>query len=413
MVQLKGPTKLAVQRRGDAFTRVVARAVTATLDEAASSLSGTVNLNDLDHVPAMWSKRLTDDLVSHVADAWDEGAGITRTNQHRALLKIRVAADAAGFEIPQVTNPLATEYMANARNRLVHVGNDMWQSARSQLLQGMQAGETMPQIRDRIRDVAGFGTARAEVISRTEIAHAMNQGSLAQMGQLPVELNTSKEWIAVNDSRTRPEHADANGEKVPLNAIFSIGEDPGDAPNCRCTLGYDIEDEPAFVETATVPEDQAPPNLGLTTPIEGLRDDTAEAIEDYTMNSDSINNHLRAGGGTTLQIHAIDRLFSQSILLKNSTLYRGANLDPGIFKVGSIFQDKAFISTTTERQVAAGYGNTLFEIEARAGDRAASIRDATGLSVYDQGDREVLFPRNSKFEVVSVTDNVVRIRVAR
>jgi uncharacterized protein with gpF-like domain len=56
-----------------------------------------------------------------------------------------------------------------------------------------------------------------------------------------------KRWLATEDARTRPEHADADGQTVPAHAPFSVGGSamsyPGDpnAPadlvvNCRCTV---------------------------------------------------------------------------------------------------------------------------------------------------------------------------------
>ena len=64
-----------------------------------------------------------------------------------------------------------------------------------------------------------------------------------------------KEWLAAEDDRTRPTHADAGrGPPIGMDDTFRVGDSdlqfPGDPSgaaeeviNCRCTLGYIIDDE--------------------------------------------------------------------------------------------------------------------------------------------------------------------------
>jgi hypothetical protein len=44
-------------------------------------------------------------------------------------------------------------------------------------------------------------------------------------------------WMATEDERTRDDHEEVNGEKVGIDEAFSIGEEPGSQPNCRCAQG--------------------------------------------------------------------------------------------------------------------------------------------------------------------------------
>lgn len=84
---------------------------------------------------------------------------------------------------------------------------------------------------------------RAETIVRTESVRAMNASTSVLAQQVPYE--ATKEWIAIEDKRTRKAHTHAgvDGEVVDLDALFSNGlaypGDPaGDAEqviNCRCT----------------------------------------------------------------------------------------------------------------------------------------------------------------------------------
>lgn len=85
--------------------------------------------------------------------------------------------------------------------------------------------------------------SRAEMIARTEIMDAANEG-LAQSWEQAVEagLLTGREkkvWISTSNCCDECEELD--GEEVPLNEDFSAGDDPPLHPNCRCTMGLSGE----------------------------------------------------------------------------------------------------------------------------------------------------------------------------
>jgi hypothetical protein len=90
-----------------------------------------------------------------------------------------------------------------------------------------------------------FNRNRALMIARTESTTAANYG--AQLGGESADYETAKQWMAVEDSRTRPDHVDADGQVVAMDDTFVVGSVammyPGDvsAPanetiNCRCSL---------------------------------------------------------------------------------------------------------------------------------------------------------------------------------
>jgi hypothetical protein len=88
---------------------------------------------------------------------------------------------------------------------------------------------------------------RADMIARTETMDAANSG-LAQSWSQAADAgllsgNELKEWIATSGACDDCEYMD--GEQVPLDDDFSIGDDPPAHPNCRCTLGiaYDSGEE--------------------------------------------------------------------------------------------------------------------------------------------------------------------------
>lgn len=104
----------------------------------------------------------------------------------------------------------------------------------------------------RIDAMQNVWRTRGELIARTETNSAMNFGALQALRD---EGADSKTWLAtVPSPRTRPTHAAADGQTVPIDQPFSVGGNamqmPGDpsAPpsevcNCRCTvIGGDVLD---------------------------------------------------------------------------------------------------------------------------------------------------------------------------
>lgn len=89
---------------------------------------------------------------------------------------------------------------------------------------------------------------RARVIARTEIGSAQNAATLAiARDRAAAGEVIEKVWIALDDTRTRPTHHDADDQVQPLEAPFQVGQvrlmHPGD-PNgpkreiisCRCSM---------------------------------------------------------------------------------------------------------------------------------------------------------------------------------
>lgn len=100
------------------------------------------------------------------------------------------------------------------------------------------AGEGLDAAYDDILAAVG-DEARAEMIARTETMDAANEGlaegwDAAQEAGLLGE-DAKKVWIAT--SGACDDCDDVDGEEVPLDEDFSVGDDPPLHPNCRCTMG--------------------------------------------------------------------------------------------------------------------------------------------------------------------------------
>jgi len=94
-------------------------------------------------------------------------------------------------------------------------------------------------------DDPDFNRQRALVIARTETTTAANWG--AYLGGIDSDYEVGKQWLAVLDANTRPDHADASGQLVAMDDTFDVGSSqmqyPGDMSatanevvNCRCSL---------------------------------------------------------------------------------------------------------------------------------------------------------------------------------
>ena len=91
------------------------------------------------------------------------------------------------------------------------------------------------------------GKFNAERIARTEISTASNHGAF--IGAESTGLQLRKIWLTNMDGRERDSHAMANGQSVPMNEPFSVGNSklmhagdarglPEDVIMCRCVTIY-------------------------------------------------------------------------------------------------------------------------------------------------------------------------------
>ena len=98
-----------------------------------------------------------------------------------------------------------------------------------------------------------FTRARSATISRTE-THTASAFAVHEQAKQFNEPTLQKRWISNNDERTRPSHAQANGQQIGLDDDFTIGGkkmsyagDPkggaSEVINCRCVIAYLEEDD--------------------------------------------------------------------------------------------------------------------------------------------------------------------------
>jgi uncharacterized protein with gpF-like domain len=126
------------------------------------------------------------------------------------------------------------------------------------LTKGMQEGWSINDMMKELEKL-GINAYRAELIARTETTRAANQGAL--LGAVSTGLQTVKEWISVNDNRTRTlakdqfDHLNMDKVQVPVDDLFKVpgrkgdkemefpgdpAGGPGNTCNCRCTVGFEV-----------------------------------------------------------------------------------------------------------------------------------------------------------------------------
>lgn len=271
----------------------VLRAIRTFLQAARTALlaqPGRPSLAAFPH-PEAWVSALDEHMVEHLQ-------AVYRRAWRKAL--------AAVPEGRGLIDPYIERHLVTVADRLRKWPDGVFHDIRAELQAGISAGESVDQLRDRIgaaldidapsreiRDkLASLGRelvaadaeqarqVRAKVralradlteseqvwhwqarrIARTEATAAMNAATYDAadaMNRANPEPGVRKQWIATGDDRVRDAHARANGQVVPLNAMFTVGGHfmryPGDpaAPaslcvNCRCSMAIIPAGEPAM-----------------------------------------------------------------------------------------------------------------------------------------------------------------------
>ncbi|WP_284576804.1 phage minor head protein [Streptomyces sp. 2P-4] len=250
------------------FTRAVADALEETADEFARAVDGATELVaarfSVGRIARMWGARVSglvsrllgnvetaaeaaaDDVGTELPEGWDDLPGRHET----------------GRELP----PGIGQYVETTEHLLNAVGERLADVARRELAEGLDAGEDVDALRDRLRaafsrEGAHLGPGREHLIAQTESTRAWNTGTLAAGEALTgPDRPLVKQWLTRNDRKVRPDHARANGQIQLLDDPFTVGgvqmSAPGDptAPpaqvcNCRCRLGLATADRSAAYES--------------------------------------------------------------------------------------------------------------------------------------------------------------------
>lgn len=133
-----------------------------------------------------------------------------------------------------------------------------FKNIRSQVIQGILQGESIPKIAKRLAEVVPNRNQKQMVLhARTAMTAAQNGGRMERYSEAEeLGIKFKKVWLATLDGRTRDTHVDLDGQAVKPDEDFEVDGykisypgDPHAAPemtyNCRCTLVTELEDYPS------------------------------------------------------------------------------------------------------------------------------------------------------------------------
>lgn len=154
-----------------------------------------------------------------------------------------------------VTDADAAAYLNEVGNRLVRLPDEVYALIVRELESGHALGESIPDLSTRVQRVltatgSEYWPSRARTVARTETLGAVNAGAFAgavRDAETRGDLAPMKVWLATEDTRTRPTHTEADGQRTLLTSPFRVGgaqlQFPGDPRgpaneviNCRCTF---------------------------------------------------------------------------------------------------------------------------------------------------------------------------------
>ncbi len=149
-----------------------------------------------------------------------------------------------GIDFMDHEDPKAIDWAANRAAALISTDSDGGMLAdatrnmiRATVTQGLQAHQTLAELSDALQSAYAFSEQRAELIARTEVRNAREQG--AYHGAVGVGMQ-QKMWLLSNDEGVCP-ICEANAEQgyIPITKRFSSGDQaPLAHPRCRCVAAY-------------------------------------------------------------------------------------------------------------------------------------------------------------------------------
>jgi hypothetical protein len=198
-------------------------------------------------------QRPNPDAVWARVPAWREAVDLIVSGEIRKALSVAFRR-VLGAAYPWDQRVRATAYLAEVRNRLVRVPDEVFSLVAHQVATGVNLGEGIPELRARIDNILSTTASerwpnRATVIARTEAVGALNAGraeAFRVVAEEDPDTIYERLWLSTDDHRTRSTHEEADGQRVPLNSPFIVGGfelafpgDPSGPPQevIQCVIG--------------------------------------------------------------------------------------------------------------------------------------------------------------------------------
>ena len=169
--------------------------------------------------------------------------------------RIGIQAWSSATDVPPVSrHAFVVAYLADVRNLLVRIPDEVANLVFAEITDGTNAGETRDQIAARVDKILSYTGSerwpnRAKVIAQTEVNRAYGAATMAagveQARSTGRQL--TKRWDTKDDNRVRSPHRSVDGQTIPVWQPFYVEGvpmmfpgDPSAPPelviNCRCEL---------------------------------------------------------------------------------------------------------------------------------------------------------------------------------
>lgn len=236
------PARLDARLEAATVERSIREVVWAALSDWLVRLSRrVVRQDELPNLDAVWA----------MAPLWREAVDLIL--QGEILKAVGLAFEKLlGSDYRWTQRPFVTAYLAEVRNRLVRIPEEVYDLVAGEVARGVNLGESIPKLAARIDSVLSTTASerwpnRATVIARTETIGALNAGRADAFRVVAADSDDQlyTMWLATSDDRTRPDHREAEGQRVPVGTPFQVGGHelrfPGDPEGpanqtiqCRC-----------------------------------------------------------------------------------------------------------------------------------------------------------------------------------
>ena len=189
-------------------------------------------------------------LVPHTEQLRSRVKALYEQSLTRGISTI-IAETGMVFDIDILTLPESIYFLTNKTTKIKGITFTVEKQLLESLSNGLEAGEDLNDLTNRVRRVFNVANSRAKTIARTEVFGSVNKGRNIVINQIG---RGFRKWFTALDEETREPHVYMHEEEVPVGEPWIVGgeslEHPGDPSgsaeniiNCRCIETYKLKGE--------------------------------------------------------------------------------------------------------------------------------------------------------------------------
>ena len=143
---------------------------------------------------------------------------------------------------------------------------------------------------------------------------------------------------------------------------------------------------------------------------------------EYKLINEALRDPLISTEAIEGEIYDLDEVINNAPTLESPLLaYRGVNDNSEFFtnlKVGDVFEDKGFVSTTLDPDIATSFSASalygkILQFHLPKGTKGLFPEYFLGDEVYSWKEREFLLPRNSNFKVTQIRGRIIDVEITQ